>query len=55
MNAHAHTQPTKPAIGYVRVSTQEQVTDGVNLDDQRDRLTAYCKLHEIKRIDIKAA
>jgi len=54
MRTHAHTSDTKTAIGYVRVSTQEQATEGVSLDAQRDRLSAYCKLHSIKLIDIKA-
>ena len=54
MKTHALTNTTKTAIGYVRVSTQEQATEGVSLDAQRDRLTAYCKLHAIKLIDIKA-
>ncbi len=39
------TTDTKTAIGYVRVSTQEQATEGVSLDLQRDKLRAYCKLH----------
>jgi DNA invertase Pin-like site-specific DNA recombinase len=54
MKTHAHTQPTKTAIGYVRVSTQEQASEGVSLDAQRDRLTAYCKMNGIRLIDIKA-
>ena len=54
MRTHAPTNAPKTAIGYVRVSTQEQVTEGVSLDAQRDRLRAYCKLHAIKLIDIKA-
>ncbi|TXH22821.1 MAG: recombinase family protein, partial [Elusimicrobia bacterium] len=54
MKTHALTNPTKTAIGYVRVSTQEQASDGVSLDAQRVRLTAYCRLHSIKLIDIKA-
>ena len=54
MRIHQHTNTTKTAIGYVRVSTQEQATEGVSLDAQRDRLRAYCKLHAIKLIDIKA-
>jgi DNA invertase Pin-like site-specific DNA recombinase len=54
MKTHAPTNSTKTAIGYVRVSTQEQATEGVSLDAQRDRLRAYCKLHAIKLIDIKA-
>ena len=54
MRIHQHTNTTKTAIGYVRVSTQEQATEGVSLDAQRDRLRAYCKLHAIQLIDIKA-
>ncbi|MBL9005132.1 MAG: recombinase family protein [Myxococcales bacterium] len=54
MKTHAPTNTTKTAIGYVRVSTQEQATEGVSLDAQRDRLRTYCKLHAIKLIDIKA-
>ncbi len=54
MNTHRTTNSNKTAIGYVRVSTQEQVSEGVSLDAQRDRLRAYCKLHAIKLIDIKA-
>jgi DNA invertase Pin-like site-specific DNA recombinase len=48
------TNDTKTAIGYVRVSTQEQATEGVSLDAQRDRLRTYCKLHGFKLIDIAA-
>ena len=54
MRTHQQTNAPETAIGYVRVSTQEQATEGVSLDAQRDRLTAYCKLHAIKLIDIKA-
>ena len=54
MRTHLHTNDAKTAIGYVRVSTQEQATEGVSLDAQRDRLRTYCKLHSIKLIDIKA-
>ena len=54
MGTQNRTSDTKTAIGYVRVSTQEQATEGVSLDAQRDRIRAYCKLHGIKLIDIKA-
>ena len=54
MNTQRHTIGTKTAIGYVRVSTQEQASDGVSLDAQRDKLRAYCKVNGIKLIDIKA-
>ena len=54
MNTHRTTNSNKTAIGYVRVSTQEQVTEGVSLDAQRDKLRAYCKFNGIKLIDIKS-
>jgi DNA invertase Pin-like site-specific DNA recombinase len=54
MRTQNHTSDTKTAIGYVRVSTQEQATEGVSLDAQRDRIRAYCRLHAIKLIDTKA-
>ncbi len=54
MRTHQQTNAPKTAIGYVRVSTQEQATDGVSLGAQRDRLRTYCKLNAIKLIDIKA-
>ena len=54
MRTHQQTNDHRTAIGYIRVSTQEQATDGVSPDAQRDRLRAYCKLNAIKLIDIKA-
>ena len=54
MNTQRNTNGTKTAIGYVRVSTQEQASDGVSLDAQRDKLRAYCKVNGIRLIDIKA-
>jgi site-specific DNA recombinase len=54
MRTHQQTNAPRTAIGYVRVSTQEQATDGVSLDAQRDRLRAYCKFNGIKLIDIKS-
>jgi DNA invertase Pin-like site-specific DNA recombinase len=49
-----HADLPKKAIGYVRVSTQEQATEGVSLDTQRDKLRSYCKSNNIKLIDILA-
>jgi DNA invertase Pin-like site-specific DNA recombinase len=49
-----HADLTKTAIGYVRVSTQEQAKEGVSLDAQRDKLKSYCKLNGIKLVDIVA-
>jgi DNA invertase Pin-like site-specific DNA recombinase len=31
------------AIGYIRVSTDEQATEGISLDVQRDRIVHYCQ------------
>ena len=33
---------SQTAIGYIRVSTDGQVTDGVSLDAQRERVGAWC-------------
>src|SRR4051794_2919472 len=32
-------------IGYVRVSTEDQATEGVSLDAQRARIESWCALH----------
>lgn len=33
------------AIGYIRVSTEGQAQDGVNLDAQRAKIEAWCALN----------
>lgn len=30
------------AVGYIRVSTEEQAREGVSLDNQRKRIEAFC-------------
>jgi site-specific DNA recombinase len=41
-----HAAPTAAvAVGYVRVSTEEQAREGVSLDAQTEKLRAYCTLH----------
>ena len=51
MQTHTpHANVTKTAIGYVRVSTFEQASEGVSLDAQRDRLRLYCKTNGIKPV-----
>lgn len=35
------------AICYIRVSTEEQVQEGVSLEAQEDRLRAYCRLQNL--------
>jgi len=34
-------------IGYIRVSTEEQATDGVSLETQREKLEGYAKLYDL--------
>ncbi|WP_254903539.1 recombinase family protein, partial [Picosynechococcus sp. PCC 7002] len=39
-------------IGYIRVSTEEQATQGVSLDAQKAKLEAYAGLYDIELVDI---
>ena len=38
-------------IGYARVSTTEQVTEGISLDAQESKVRIYCDLKDFKLID----
>ena len=40
------------AIGYTRVSTQEQATSGISLDAQAEKIRAYASLYDIELVDI---
>lgn len=40
------------AVGYVRVSTEVQVSEGVSLETQKEKLSAFCKLHDIQLVGI---
>jgi len=40
-------------IGYARVSTQEQAQEGISLDAQSARLTAYAAAHELDLVRIE--
>lgn len=41
------------AVGYVRVSTEMQVQEGVSLESQKLRVQAHCTAMDIKLVDIK--
>jgi len=41
-------------LGYVRVSTEDQSANGVSLDAQRHRLTAYAAAHGLELVGIEA-
>jgi DNA invertase Pin-like site-specific DNA recombinase len=40
------------AIGYVRVSTDEQAREGVSLENQRAKIEAYCSLNDLELVEI---
>ena len=40
------------AVGYVRVSTEQQATEGVSLEAQQVRIRAHCVSQDIELIDI---
>ena len=46
----------KPAIGYARVSTGSQATDGVSLDAQQGRIRAWCEAngHDLAPVEVDA-
>jgi site-specific DNA recombinase len=39
-------------IGYIRVSTINQVQEGVSLEAQRRKIEAYCELHDLHLSEI---
>jgi site-specific DNA recombinase len=40
------------AIGYIRVSTEDQAKEGISLDNQRAKIKAYCQLKDLDLVDI---
>ena len=41
-----------PAIGYVRVSTEDQAKEGVSLDNQKSKIETYCELKDLDLSEI---
>jgi len=39
-------------LGYVRVSTEEQATEGHSLAAQTDKIRAYCALYDLDLVDV---
>ena len=39
-------------VGYVRVSTTEQATDGVSLAAQKQKLSLYAELHDLDLVEV---
>jgi site-specific DNA recombinase len=42
------------AVGYIRVSTEEQAREGLSLEAQRERIEAYCKLQGLQLREVFA-
>lgn len=40
------------AIGYIRVSTEDQVREGISLDHQEDKIRAYASLNDLDLMEI---
>lgn len=40
------------AVGYIRVSTEDQTNNGVSLDVQRQKITDYCRLNDLDLTEI---
>jgi len=43
----------KKAVGYVRVSTEEQSAEGASLEAQEAKVRAYCALHDLELVGIE--
>ena len=40
------------AIGYIRVSTEEQAREGVSLENQKQKIVAYCDIYGLNLVEI---
>jgi len=40
------------AIGYIRVSTDEQAREGISLENQKAKIAAYCELNDLSLVEI---
>ncbi|MGD9246122.1 MAG: recombinase family protein [Desulfobacterales bacterium] len=42
----------KTAIGYIRVSTEEQAKEGMSLENQEEKIRSYCNLKDFEILEI---
>ena len=40
------------AIGYIRVSTEEQAREGISLEAQEEKIKKYVDLHNLKLVEL---
>jgi DNA invertase Pin-like site-specific DNA recombinase len=43
---------TKKAVGYIRVSTEDQVKEGISLDAQKAKIEAYAAINDLELLGI---
>ncbi len=43
----------KKAVGYIRVSTEQQADEGYSLEHQAEKITQYAELNDLELVDIK--
>lgn len=48
----SQTTPRDAVVGYVRVSTTEQATEGVSLEGQQTALEAYCRMRGLTLVEL---
>ena len=46
------TEAAGRAVGYIRVSTEEQATEGVSLEAQEERIRAYCTMRGLDLVEL---
>lgn len=42
------------AIGYIRVSTEEQAREGISLANQRNKIELYCRMNDFELLGVEA-
>lgn len=42
----------RTAVGYIRVSTQDQATEGVSLQAQRAKIAAWCEVNDYELVEV---
>jgi site-specific DNA recombinase len=52
VSSPARRDTMKEAIGYVRVSSEEQADSGLGLEAQRQRIVAFCELKGVRLVEV---
>ncbi len=53
-SARGPLQISARVVGYVRVSSTDQVENGISLDEQRTRIAGYCAAHGLLLVGVEA-